>query len=51
MLLFKSAAFTDDPGVKTALAASTLVSRYMRIVPLSGILPDVKTTLPPPVVV
>ena len=52
VLLFKSAAFTDDPAVNVALAVSTLVSRYMRMLAgLDGILPDVKTTLPPPVVV
>ena len=52
VLLFKSAAFTDDPAVNVALAESTLVSRYIRMLAgLDGILPDVKTTLPPPVVV
>ena len=52
MLLFKSAAFTDDPAVNVALAVSTLVSRYIRMLAgLDGILPDVKTTNPPPVVV
>ena len=52
LLLFKSAAFTDDPAVYVALATSTLVSRYIRMLAgLDGILPDVKTMLPPPVVV
>ena len=52
VLLFKSSAFTDDPAVNVALAASTLVSRYIRMLAgLAGMLPDVKTILPPPVVV
>ena len=52
LLLFKSAAFTDDPAVYVALAVSTLVSRYIRLLAgLDGILPDGTTMLPPPVVV
>ena len=43
---------TDDPAVNVAFALSTSVSRKIRIeAGLAGILPDVKTTLPPPVVV
>ena len=41
-----------DTNVDTAKATFTLVSRYIRMLAgLDGILPDVKTTLPPPVVV
>ena len=43
---------TDEPATYVAFATSTLVSRDIRIFAgLAGILPDVKTTLPPPVVV
>ena len=43
---------TDDPAVYVAFALSTSVSRKIRIAAgLAGMLPDVKTTLPPPVVV
>ena len=58
VLLFKSAAFTDEPGVNSAFAASTLVSRYIRTTPLDGTwfappepLLSIKTTVPPPLVV
>ena len=51
-LALRSAALTDDPAVYVAFALSTSVSRKIRIsAGLVGILPDVKTTLPPPVVV
>ena len=52
MLLLRSSALTDDPAANVALAVSTSVSRKIRIeAGLAGMLPDVKTTLPPPVVV
>ena len=52
MLLLRSAALTDDPAVNVALGESTSVSLRIRIdAGLAGMLPEVNTTLPPPVVV